>query len=60
MELYSLILSKDSCWEAMDELGKKNILHFLNLNEKNPAYTNPFIQSIRRCDETERKIKYFS
>lgn len=58
MELYSLILSKDYAWEVMDELGKKNALHFIDLNLKGQAYNKPYLMCIKRCDETERRIRY--
>ncbi len=58
MGLYSIILSKDYAWEIMDEIGKKNALHFIDLNQKGQVYARPYASCIKRCDEAERKIKY--
>jgi len=58
MALFSLLISKDNCWEIMNEIGKTSSLHFLDLNQSEPLFNRRFAGAIKRCDETERKIKF--
>ncbi len=58
MALCSLVISKDNCWEVMNELGKSATLHFLDLNQREPAFSRIYASSIKRCDEAERKALY--
>ena len=56
MGLFSINILKDSAWEVMEELGKLDILHFVDLNTSVQIISRTFSQVIRRCDETERRI----
>ena len=58
MALYTILISKDNGWEVMNELGKASILHFLDLNQQEPLFNRIYASTIKRCDETERKVKF--
>ena len=58
MELYSLFISKDNSWEIMNELGRMSALHFLDLNQNESIANRTYSSTIKRCDETERRIRF--
>jgi vacuolar-type H+-ATPase subunit I/STV1 len=58
MSLISLFISKDYAWEIMNELGKINLLHFIDLSKKSQVYNKSFLNRIKQCDEAYRNIKY--
>ena len=58
MRLYELKVPKDNAWEIMNELGKLNSIHLLDLNKDEQVFNRTFANTIRRCDEAERRIKF--
>lgn len=44
IEIYKLNIHKDSDWKIMNELGKMNQLHFIDLNKDTPAFNLPYTQ----------------
>ena len=58
MRLFELKVPKDNAWEIMNELGKLNSLHLIDLNKDEQVFNRTFANTIRRCDEAERRIKY--
>jgi hypothetical protein len=41
----------------MNELGKLNQLHFLDLNKDSQAYQLPYTSDIKKLDEAQRKLE---
>eukprot|EP00824_Muranothrix_gubernata_P005823 TRINITY_DN175_c0_g1_i1.p1 TRINITY_DN175_c0_g1~~TRINITY_DN175_c0_g1_i1.p1 ORF type:complete len:838 (+),score=142.13 TRINITY_DN175_c0_g1_i1:2-2515(+) len=58
MGLYTITIPKDSCWEVMEELGKMDSLHFIDLNANEQVFSRTFSNFIKRADEAERRIRY--
>jgi hypothetical protein len=56
MELFKLTIHKDSSNKIMNELGKMNQLHFIDLNKETMVYELPFTNDIKRLEEAERKL----
>lgn len=58
MFLYKLVLAKDNEKAIFSILGNRNIAQFINMNEKEQIFNLPYIDLIKRCEETERKVSY--
>lgn len=56
IEIYKLNIHKDSDWKIMNELGKMNQLHFIDLNRETPRFNLAYTQQIKKLEETERKL----
>ena len=50
MRLFELKVPKDNAWEIMNELGKLNSIHLLDLNKDEQVFNRTFANTIRRCD----------
>lgn len=66
IELYKLSIHKDFTWNIMNELGKLNSLHFINVNQglqpHELKYTNDIKNSeaaLHKLDYIERKMNEF-
>lgn len=59
MSLFSLTISKDDAWAIMEEIGRISALQFVDLNVKEQQYAKAFSGYVKRCDEIERKMRYF-
>lgn len=40
----------------MNTLGLLNVAHFINLNKNEQPFNLPYVNQIRRCEETERRL----
>lgn len=60
MALYQLILHTDTSYECVLKLGEIGVLEFRDLNCNLSSFQRKFIDEIRRCDEMERKLRYFN
>lgn len=58
MYLYKIVLVKDNEKAIANILGSRNIAHFINLNEHEKVFNLPYVDLIRRCDESERRVVY--
>eukprot|EP00347_Sterkiella_histriomuscorum_P018134 403346660 len=57
MQLYQLIMQKDDAWHTVNELGKLNCLHFIDLNSEKLPHEQQFARTIKLIDETERRVE---
>lgn len=48
---------KDDTWSIMNELGKLNQLHFLDLNKDSATFDLPYINNIKASEDSLRKIE---
>ena len=60
MTLISLIMNQDAAHACVHNLGKLGTVQFLDLNAERPAFQRRFVSFVRRCDELERKMRYFA
>ena len=69
MSYYNLIISRESAWEVMNQLGDLDCIHFIDADPTLPLLNRPFANSIKRyakiksnvhdsCDEALERIKY--
>ena len=57
MTLYQIAIPKDDAWDVMNLLGNLNVAHFINLNKGEQPFNLPYANQIKRCEETERKLR---
>ena len=56
----SLIVNEDAAHAVVSSLGKTGgILQFLDLNPEATPFQRKFVSYVKRCDELERKLRYF-
>uniref|UniRef100_A0A7S2RLT6 V-type proton ATPase subunit a n=1 Tax=Rhizochromulina marina TaxID=1034831 RepID=A0A7S2RLT6_9STRA len=61
MQYVSIIVNEDaahSCIKLIGQIGN-GAVQFTDLNEGLTAFQRRFVSNIRRCDELDRKLKYF-
>ena len=58
MSLYQLMISRDNCWDIMNELLELEFLHYVPLNDHKQPHELLYIDVLRRCDEMSRKIAF--
>jgi hypothetical protein len=56
MFLYKIVIAKDNSWEVMNELGRLNFLHFLDMNKDEQVFKLTYADTLRRVEETYRRI----
>mmetsp|Transcript_32873 Transcript_32873/g.55468 ORF Transcript_32873/g.55468 Transcript_32873/m.55468 type:complete len:805 (-) Transcript_32873:455-2869(-) len=59
MQLVQLYIPSDVAHEVVDELGKLGLFQFRDLNQKYSAFQRNFAADIRKCDDMERKLRFF-
>jgi hypothetical protein len=58
MQLYQMVMQKDDGWATLNELGKINCLHFIDLNKDKMPHELQYSRTIRNLEEVQRKITY--
>lgn len=53
-----MTIPKDDIWKVVNELGRKNFAHYVDLNKSEQLFNLPYAFQIKACDETERRIQY--
>lgn len=56
VDLYEILVPKDSDWDVMNELGHLNCLHFINLNKSEQPHHLNYTSYIKSAEEAERKL----
>ncbi|KAF2069868.1 hypothetical protein CYY_008808 [Polysphondylium violaceum] len=59
MQMVQLFVQIEAAHDTVDELGKLGLIQFLDHNENVNAFQRNFVNEVKRCDEMERKLKYF-
>jgi hypothetical protein len=42
MELYRMTIPKDDIWKVVNELGRKNFAHYVDLNKSEQLFNLPY------------------
>ena len=58
MYLYKLVMSKDNEKAIVNILGQRNIAHFVDMNRDEQVFNLPYIELIKRCEESEKKLSF--
>jgi len=53
-------MSKDDEYKVSDVLGRRNIVHFIDLNPEMHKFKLSYIEMIKRCEECERRVIYLT
>jgi len=60
MQLVQFFIQSEAAHDTVDELGKLGLVEFRDLNPHINAFQRNFVNEVKRADEMERKLKYFS
>lgn len=60
MEYVSLIMNEDAAHDCLGDLGKLGVIQFTDLNPELTPFQRRYVSYVKRCDELERKLRYFS
>ena len=59
MQRVQLFMQIEAAHDTVDELGKVGLVQFVDMNPKVNAFSRNFVNDVKRCDELERKLRYF-
>lgn len=59
MTLLRIIMQRETAHDAVEELGHLGMAQFNDLNAERNAFQRQFASEIKRCDELERKVRFF-
>mmetsp|Transcript_43892 Transcript_43892/g.64471 ORF Transcript_43892/g.64471 Transcript_43892/m.64471 type:complete len:885 (-) Transcript_43892:302-2956(-) len=60
MEYISLIVNEDAAHGCLDELGNLSVVQFTDLNPELTPFQRRYVSYVKRCDELERKLRFFT
>jgi len=58
MHLLKIVMSKDNEYPIVDILGKRGFAHMLDMNADQQIFKLPYIDLVKRCEESERKVSF--
>lgn len=59
MQLVQLFVQIEAAHDTVDELGQLGVIQFRDLNPNVNAFHRSFVNEVKRCDEMERKVRFF-
>ena len=59
MEYISLIVNEDAAHDCVQKVGDLGVLEFTDLNPELTPFQRRYVNYVKRCDEMERKLRYF-
>lgn len=59
MQLVQLFVQIEAAHDTVDELGQLGVIQFRDLNPNVNAFHRNFVNEVKRCDEMERKLRFF-
>ncbi|EFA74721.1 vacuolar proton ATPase 100-kDa subunit [Heterostelium album PN500] len=59
MQMVQLFVQIEAAHDTVDELGKLGLIQFKDHNEHVNIFQRYFVNEVKRCDEMDRKLKYF-
>jgi V-type H+-transporting ATPase subunit a len=60
MAFVNLIVTEEASQAVVRELGALGCIQFVDLNPEMTAFQRPYMTTLKRCEELERKIRYCS
>lgn len=58
MFLHKIVMAKDNEKEIVSIMGDRNIAHFINMNHNEQVFNLPYVDLIKRCEESENRVRY--
>lgn len=59
MTLCQLFLQAETAYDCLSELGELGMVQLKDLNANVNAFQRKFVNEVRRCEEMERKLRFF-
>jgi len=59
MQLIQLFVQVEAAHDTVDELGKLGLVEFRDLNPEVSAFQKNFVNEVRRCEDMERRVRFF-
>ena len=59
MKLYKIMMQLDDAWDTINEMGKSDCVHFVDLNKNSLTHEMKYAKTIKKIDDIERSIEYF-
>eukprot|EP00164_Ancoracysta_twista_P002911 GFYU01003875.1.p1 GENE.GFYU01003875.1~~GFYU01003875.1.p1 ORF type:complete len:789 (-),score=277.14 GFYU01003875.1:293-2659(-) len=59
MQLLQLFVQSEAAHDTVDELGKLGLMQFKDMNPAVNAFQRAFVTDVKRCDDMERKLRFF-
>ena len=56
MQLFQMVMQTDDSWDTLNEIGKLDAVHFINLNSDKMSHEMTYAKTIRQLEEIDRKI----
>jgi hypothetical protein len=53
-------MSREGCWETLNELGDLSCLQFVDQDPQTAAFARPFADQIKRIDDLETKLAFIA
>lgn len=53
-------MNEDAAHDCLSDLGKLGAIQFTDLNPELTPFQRRYVAYVKRCDELERKLRYFS
>jgi len=60
MKYISLIVNEDAAHDCLADLGRMGVIQFTDLNPDLTPFQRRYVSFVRRCDELERRLRFFS
>ena len=60
MDYVYVIINEDAAHDCIRDVGKLGCLQFQDLNEHLTPFQRRYVSGVKRCDELERKIRFFT
>eukprot|EP00753_Platysulcus_tardus_P014977 PLAT4698.1.p1 GENE.PLAT4698.1~~PLAT4698.1.p1 ORF type:complete len:928 (-),score=549.17 PLAT4698.1:190-2973(-) len=59
MEYVSIVMQEDVAYKCVEELGRLGVVQFTDLNSEMTPFQRQYAGYIKRCDEMERRLRFF-
>lgn len=60
MTKFDLLMPRENAHTVLTAVGMAGVAHFVDLNGSEVAFNRPHTGEIRRCEDIERRLRYFS
>ena len=58
MGYYNLILSRESAWHSINQIGNIDSVHFEDMQTDVGNFNRPYYNQVKRCEELLLKVKF--